>query len=160
MAAAPPVFFGDDAGNAYRIDAVTGQLIWKVRADAHATAMIAGTPVLHEGKLYVPVASTEWLAVADPDQECCTFRGGVAALDAPAVGASLLAFVVVYFTVFGIGVWFILKLMGKAPHGGDSGIKGEIDGPIRTAGITPGPTQNPGGEETLPTHAPGEKEPV
>ena len=34
-------------------------------------------------------------------------------LDAPAVAASLLAFVLVYFTVFGIGVWYILKLMGK-----------------------------------------------
>ena len=81
-------------------------------------------------------------------------------LDAPAVAASLLAFVVVYFTVFGIGVWYILKLMGKAPHAGESGIKGEIDGPIRTAGITPGPTQNPGGEEPLPTESPSEKEPV
>jgi cytochrome d ubiquinol oxidase subunit I len=81
-------------------------------------------------------------------------------LDAPAVAASLLAFVIVYFTVFGIGVWYILKLMGKPPHAGESGIKGEIDGPIRTAGITPGPTQNPGGEEPLPTEAPSEKEPV
>jgi cytochrome d ubiquinol oxidase subunit I len=81
-------------------------------------------------------------------------------LDAPAVAASLLAFVVVYFTVFGIGVWYILKPMGKAPHAGESGIKGDIDGPIRTAGITPGPTQNPGGEEPLPTEAPSEKEPV
>ena len=81
-------------------------------------------------------------------------------LDAPAVAASLLAFVLVYFTVFGIGVWYILKLMGKPPHAGESGIKGEIDGPIRTAGITPGPTQNPGGEEPLPTEAPSEKEPV
>jgi cytochrome d ubiquinol oxidase subunit I len=33
-------------------------------------------------------------------------------------------------------------------------------GPIRTAGITPGPTQNPLGDDTLPTEAPSEKEPV
>ena len=81
-------------------------------------------------------------------------------LDAPAVAASLIAFILVYFTVFGIGVWYILKLMGKAPHAGEYGVKRGDVGPIRTAGITPGPTQNPGGEETLPTHAPGEKEPV
>jgi cytochrome d ubiquinol oxidase subunit I len=37
-------------------------------------------------------------------------------LDGPAVAASLLAFILVYFTVFGIGVWYILKLMGKALH--------------------------------------------
>jgi cytochrome bd ubiquinol oxidase subunit I len=81
-------------------------------------------------------------------------------LDAPAVAASLLAFVLVYFTVFGIGVWYILKLMRKAPHAGEYGVKRGDVGPIRTAGITPGPTQNPGGDETLPTEAPGEKEPV
>ncbi|MCL9999587.1 MAG: cytochrome ubiquinol oxidase subunit I [Erythrobacter sp.] len=81
-------------------------------------------------------------------------------LDAPAVAASLLAFIVVYFTVFGIGVWYVLKLMSKPPHAGEYGVKRGDVGPIRTAGITPGPTQNPGGEETLPTEAPGEKEPV
>lgn len=81
-------------------------------------------------------------------------------LDAPAVAASLLAFVVVYFTVFGIGVWYILKLMGKAPHAGEYGVKRGDTGPIRTAGITPGPTQNPGREDTLPAGKPSEKEPV
>jgi len=81
-------------------------------------------------------------------------------LDAPAVAASLLAFILVYFTVFGIGVIYILKIMGKPPHAGEYGVKRGDVGPIRTAGITPGPTQNPGGDETLPTHAPDEKEPV
>jgi cytochrome d ubiquinol oxidase subunit I len=72
-------------------------------------------------------------------------------LDAPAVAASLLAFVIVYFTVFGIGVWYILRLMGKAPVTGEPGAKRGDHGPIRTAGITPGPTQNPIGTEVLPT---------
>jgi cytochrome bd ubiquinol oxidase subunit I len=81
-------------------------------------------------------------------------------LDAPAVAASLLAFILVYFTVFGIGVWYILKLMGKAPHAGEYGVKRGDVGPIRTAGITPGPTQNPLGDEPLPTEAPADKEPV
>jgi len=36
-------------------------------------------------------------------------------LAAPAVAASLLAFVVVYFAVFGAGVTYILKLMAKPP---------------------------------------------
>ncbi|GAA5053743.1 cytochrome ubiquinol oxidase subunit I [Erythrobacter westpacificensis] len=71
-------------------------------------------------------------------------------LAAPAVGASLLAFIVVYFTVFGAGVWYILHLMRKAPHTGELGAKRGDTGPIRTAGITPGPTQNPGHAETLP----------
>ncbi|QZD94567.1 cytochrome ubiquinol oxidase subunit I [Qipengyuania gelatinilytica] len=71
-------------------------------------------------------------------------------LDAPAVAASLLAFIVVYFTVFGIGVWYILRLMSHTPHVGELGVKRGDTGPIRTAGITPGPTQNPGHEEPLP----------
>ena len=72
-------------------------------------------------------------------------------LDAPAVAVSLLAFILVYFTVFGIGVGYILRLMAKTPHVGELGAKRGDTGPIRTAGITPGPTQNPGHEETLPT---------
>ena len=64
-------------------------------------------------------------------------------LDAPAVGASLLAFVIVYFAVFGAGVWYILHLMHKPPHPGEYGVKRGDKGPIRTAGITPGPTQDP-----------------
>ncbi|KLE34686.1 cytochrome ubiquinol oxidase subunit I [Aurantiacibacter luteus] len=71
-------------------------------------------------------------------------------LDAPAVAASLLAFVVVYFFVFGAGVWYILHLMAKPPHAGETGVKRGDTGPIRTAGITPGPTQNPGDSDVLP----------
>ncbi len=71
-------------------------------------------------------------------------------LDAPAVGASLLAFILVYFTVFGVGVWYITRLMSRPPHVGELGAKRGDAGPIRTAGITPGPTQNPGHAETLP----------
>lgn len=71
-------------------------------------------------------------------------------LDAPAVGASLLAFVVVYFIVFGAGAWYILRLMSQSPHSGERGVKRGDTGPIRTAGITPGPTQNPGDPDTLP----------
>jgi cytochrome bd ubiquinol oxidase subunit I len=55
-------------------------------------------------------------------------------VDAQAVGASLVAFIVVYFIVFGAGTFYILRLMWKPPLGDD----GEIDhGPTRAAGITP-----------------------
>jgi cytochrome d ubiquinol oxidase subunit I len=55
-------------------------------------------------------------------------------LAAPAVAASLVAFVVVYFAVFGAGVLYILKLMSKAP-GAHETEPPHI--PVRTAGITP-----------------------
>ena len=42
----------------------------------------------------------------------------VSPIGAAAVGASLLSFIVVYFTVFGTGVFYILRLMSKAPDAG------------------------------------------
>ena len=74
----------------------------------------------------------------------------VSPLDAPAVGASLVAFVLVYFAVFGFGTWYILRLMSKSPHTGELGVKRGDKGPIRTAGFTPGPTQNPAHSPSLP----------
>ena len=58
-------------------------------------------------------------------------------LDAPAVAASLLAFIVVYFIVFGAGVFYILKLMSQPPHRGEEGPS--RGAPVRAAGITPSP---------------------
>jgi cytochrome d ubiquinol oxidase subunit I len=58
-------------------------------------------------------------------------------LDAPAVATSLAAFVVVYFAVFGAGVWYILKLMADGVQVGESGPESGLAGPIRAAGITP-----------------------
>ncbi|WP_424932889.1 cytochrome ubiquinol oxidase subunit I [Amaricoccus macauensis] len=53
---------------------------------------------------------------------------------APAVATSLVAFIVVYFFVFGAGAFYILKLMNK-PVGGDVGEMRK--GPLRSGGITP-----------------------
>ncbi|MET1755325.1 cytochrome ubiquinol oxidase subunit I [Novosphingobium sp. RD2P27] len=71
----------------------------------------------------------------------------VSPLAAPAVGTSLIAFVLVYFACFSVGTWYILRLMSKAAHPHEGGIEEDQDAPIRTAGITPGPTQNPGGRK-------------
>ncbi|MGV1908565.1 MULTISPECIES: cytochrome ubiquinol oxidase subunit I [Agrobacterium] len=59
---------------------------------------------------------------------------------APAVGASLLAFIIVYFVVFGAGVFYLLRLMRRTPVLDEDH---ELDhAPTRTAGITPGLTQD------------------
>ncbi len=57
-------------------------------------------------------------------------------LDAPAVATSLLAFVFVYFAVFGVGIWYMLRLMSRPPEPHEPGAEVE-DEPIRTAGVTP-----------------------
>ena len=62
-------------------------------------------------------------------------------LDAPAVAASLAAFAVVYFAVFGAGVFYLLRLMSRPPVPHEAGP--DASGPIRTAGITPAPGIDP-----------------
>ena len=77
------VYFGDQRANAYAVDATTGQQVWTQRVDDHAAAVITGAPVLDEGVLYVPVASSEEATTMNSASTCCTFRGSVVALDAP-----------------------------------------------------------------------------
>ncbi len=61
-------------------------------------------------------------------------------IDAAAIGFSLTAFVIVYFALFGAGVYYILRQMKTAPCAvtGSAGLS--IHEPIRAAGIVPGPT--------------------
>ena len=58
-------------------------------------------------------------------------------LDAPAVAASLVAFIVVYCIVFGAGIFYILRLMSQPPRHGEEGP--QRDQPVRAAGLTPSP---------------------
>ncbi len=81
-------FFGDAGATMYALDASTGKVLWKTKVDGQPPAVITGTPALYQGRLYVPVASTEEIAGAQPTYECCRFRGSIAALDA-ATGESL-----------------------------------------------------------------------
>jgi polyvinyl alcohol dehydrogenase (cytochrome) len=76
-------YFGDLKANVYAVNAVSGALVWKTRADEHPLAVITGSPKLENGRLYVPVSGRdESIAATNPDFECCTFRGSVVTLDA------------------------------------------------------------------------------
>ena len=78
------VYFGDAQATVYGLDADTGALLWKTRVDEHPFSHITGSPVLYEGRLYVPVSTgaEEFVAAGDPKYKCCTARGSVVALDA------------------------------------------------------------------------------
>ncbi len=76
-----------------------------------------------------------------------------APLDAAAVGASLVAFIVVYFAVFGAGTYYILRLMNRAPAQAEPRLKDVTNSPTRTAGTTP--AQQHMTRKTSPVH-PGE----
>jgi polyvinyl alcohol dehydrogenase (cytochrome) len=75
-------FFGDDAANVYAVNAATGALLWKVDVEEFPVGRVSGSPTLHNGRLYVPIASGEEGAGAAPTYECCRFRGSIVALDA------------------------------------------------------------------------------
>jgi cytochrome d ubiquinol oxidase subunit I len=60
-----------------------------------------------------------------------------APLDSPAVGASLVAFVLVYFAIFGSGTFYILRLMARPADADEPRLGSVSEGPVRTAGITP-----------------------
>ena len=75
-------YFGDIRANAHAVDADTGTRIWKVKLEDHPVARITGSPVLVNGRLYVPISSIEEASAQQPTYSCCTFRGSLAALDA------------------------------------------------------------------------------
>ena len=70
-------------------------------------------------------------------------------LAAPAVGASLVAFVIVYFAVFGMGSWYLLKLMSRAPQPHEPEPE---NAPAHAAGITPAQALTPDAEGRESTH--------
>jgi len=56
-------------------------------------------------------------------------------LAAPAVGSSLIAFVIVYFIVYAAGLTYLFRLMASPPHHGEPGPSGKA--PVHGAGIAP-----------------------
>jgi cytochrome d ubiquinol oxidase subunit I len=60
-------------------------------------------------------------------------KDAVSPIAAAGVTGSLIAFVIVYFAVFGAGTMYILRLMAKPPEEGEGE---EPRSPIRTAGVT------------------------
>lgn len=76
------VLFGDDQGTVTALDATTGALLWKTQVENHVLARVTSPPLLHDGRVFVPMSSMEDPMTHDPSYACCTFRGSVAALDA------------------------------------------------------------------------------
>ncbi len=61
-------------------------------------------------------------------------------IDAAAVGASLAAFVLVYFAVFGAGAFYMLRLMSKAPEASDPELSPRQ--PMHASGLMPAPVMD------------------
>ncbi|MBP1848831.1 cytochrome ubiquinol oxidase subunit I [Rhizobium halophytocola] len=63
-------------------------------------------------------------------------------LATPAIATSLVAFIIVYFAVFGAGTFYILRLMARLPRDSDLELK---EGPMRSSGVMSGAQQKPQG---------------
>jgi len=74
------LLFGDMTGWFYAVHAHTGKLLWKLQIETHDSTRLTGAPAVHDGVVYVPVASWEETRSNDPEYACCTFRGSVVAL--------------------------------------------------------------------------------
>ncbi|ABE64728.1 cytochrome bd ubiquinol oxidase, subunit I (plasmid) [Nitrobacter hamburgensis X14] len=61
----------------------------------------------------------------------------VAPIEAPAIATSLAAFALVYFAMFGAGIWLLFQLFAKTPQAHEEGPP--VDKPIRSAGFTARP---------------------
>ena len=75
-------YFGDAHANAYAVDAQTGELLWVTRVTNNFIERITAAPNVYDGRVYVPVSSSEEFSASSLDYPCCTARGAIAALDA------------------------------------------------------------------------------
>jgi cytochrome d ubiquinol oxidase subunit I len=66
-----------------------------------------------------------------------TTAHSASSVQAAAVGASLTAFVVVYFLVFGAGAFYMLRLMNAPPQASEDDLP--PDEPVRASGLMPAP---------------------
>lgn len=76
------VFYGDGHANIFAVNAQDGRLLWKTKVDTHLVARITAGTRYYDGKLFVPVSSSEEFRSGTADYPCCTSRGSVVALDA------------------------------------------------------------------------------
>lgn len=74
------IYFSDGP-NVYALNASSGELLWKVHPVDHFATIATATPQFYRGVVYQPFSSFEEALGADPNFQCCTFRGSVVALD-------------------------------------------------------------------------------
>jgi polyvinyl alcohol dehydrogenase (cytochrome) len=76
------VFYGDGHANIFAVNAQNGKLLWKKKVDSHVVARITAGLRFHDGKVFVPVSSSEEFSSGTADYPCCTSRGSLVAMDA------------------------------------------------------------------------------
>ena len=76
------LFFNDRTKGVFALNAVNGTLIWtRPPPGDNPIALLSGTPLVHDGTMFVPLSSIEVGLAVNPFYGCCTTSGGMAALD-------------------------------------------------------------------------------
>ena len=78
----PTLFFADDLGTIYAVNASNGRLRWRTSQRWFPVSVISGSLSFHDNALYVPVSTFETALAGVDTYPCCRSHGGVAAIDA------------------------------------------------------------------------------
>ena len=122
--------------------AMLGLGVWSLYARWRGT--LYGSPWLHRAALAMGPAGfvavlAGWITTEVGRQPFTVYgllrtADSLSPIDAPAVAVSLASFAVVYFFVFGAGVFYLLRLMSKPPESDEDALS---SGPLRSAGVHP-----------------------
>ena len=75
-------FVGVSGRTIHALDAQTGKPLWTSDVlEAHTSSVLTGSPIVADGRIFVPISSIEEASSMSKAYVCCTFRGSVAALD-------------------------------------------------------------------------------
>jgi len=76
------IYLIDQDFGTYKLNALNGQLIWKVNIPKETQwSTSSASPLVVGEKLVVPLSTIETIAPLDPKHECCTSSGGMAVLE-------------------------------------------------------------------------------
>ena len=75
------ILFTDFAANVYRLNSLNGEIEWKKNVATHPLTTITGSIAVTQDSVFIPLSSTEVVSAIDPNYMCCTFRGGLIALN-------------------------------------------------------------------------------
>ena len=64
------------------VDAKTGNKVWATQVEASPSAIVTGSPIIHDGIVYLGIAGGEEGLTYNPTYPCCVFRGSMVAVDA------------------------------------------------------------------------------
>ena len=78
----PVIALADAAVNVHLIDARTGKLLWKTPVGRWDLSNATGTPLVHDGRVYMPISASEINFGGEDAHECCKTHGMFVALDA------------------------------------------------------------------------------